>query len=393
VPLAAWQHVFSLSHLFTQPSSSMQSEAPNPSSNNEPPQGLPPVAPPSGRFIAQLFLVPGLIVTVAVFIYLGSSYLVQSSQTPKNFLDNLDSRNPEVRWRGAHDLAQVLKRPESLALASDPKFALDLAERLDRAVAEVEKAEQATAEEIAKAEKAAKEQGHQLTEEKRNAYWLKLADQRHLVLYLTACMGDFTIPVGAPVLGAIAVKDQGPEIKGLTARRRRAVLALANLGNNFKRRYLGENPGPEDKVLSAEQKDAIIAQLKEEAKGKGKRAAWARQALASLEKDSGPPSPGAGRTHLIAQVIAAQGLVSLGAASPGVPQVAVALGVAAFDAFPLSPGVDAVLARCAAADDPFLREQVALALYFWDGPLVEPTLLRLTRDDGHGQKFEITEAD
>src|SRR5437763_14567194 len=141
----------------------MQPEAPVPSSNNGPPRGLRPVAPPSGRFIAQLFLVPGLIVRVAVFIYLGSSYLVQSSHTPATFLKDLDSDNAEIRWRGAHDLAQVLKRPESLTLASDPKFALDLAERLDRAAAEVEKAERSTATDLAKAEKAAAEQGHKLT--------------------------------------------------------------------------------------------------------------------------------------------------------------------------------------------------------------------------------------
>src|SRR5262245_11492766 len=204
----------------------MQSEAPNPSSNNGPPQGLPPVAPPSGRFIAQLFLVPGLIVTVAVFIYLGSSYLVQSSHTAANFLKDLDSDNVEIRWRGAHDLAQVLKRPESLTLASDLKFVLDLAERLDRAAREVEKLEQSTAADLAAAEKAAAEQGRKFTQGERDAYWRKLANPRNHVRYLIACMGGFTIPAGAPVLGEIAVKDQGPEIKGLTMRRRYAVSAL-----------------------------------------------------------------------------------------------------------------------------------------------------------------------
>src|SRR5689334_4983195 len=85
---------------------SMQPEATTPPDSNGAPKGLPPVAPPSGRFIAQLFLVPGLIVMVAVFIYLGSSYLVRSSHTPERFLKDLDSDNPEIRWRGAHDLAQ-----------------------------------------------------------------------------------------------------------------------------------------------------------------------------------------------------------------------------------------------------------------------------------------------
>ena len=354
----------------------MQSESPLPSSNNGAPQGLPPVAPPSGRFIAQLFLVPGLIVAVAVFIVLGSSYLVQSSHTAESFLKDLDSANPEIRWRGAHDLAQVLKRPESLVLASDPKFALDVAERLDRAIAEVEKAEKTTADEIASAEKAAKQQNHKFTDNERAAYWRKLANQRNHVLYLTACMGDFTLPVGASVLGNLAVKDSGPEIKGLTARRRRAVWSLGNLGNNFKRRYLGENTGPEDKVLTREQKDKILEQLKQEAAGHGKRAEWARWTLPYLEK--GRPGTQALDREWMSQ------LAAWASAGPlyTLPWL-----------LPESQGVDAILARCASADDPFLREQVALALYFWDGPLVEPTLLRLAHDDGHGRKVEITEGD
>jgi hypothetical protein len=376
----------------------MQSEAPLSSSNNEAHKGLPPVAPPSGRFIAQLFLIPGLIVTVAVFIYLGSSYLVRSSHTAQSFLRDLDSENPEIRWRGAHDLAQVLKRPESLALASNPKFALDLAERLDRAITEVERAEQAMRGEVEKAEQAAREdlkrlekiaasRGEQLTQKEYDAYWRtfehhcealwrKLANPRNHLLYLTACMGDFTIPVGAPVLSELALKDRGAEVKGVTLRRRRAVWALANLGDNFTRRYLGENARREDKVLTPEQKEAVIAQLKKEAAGSGKRARWARETLPYLEK--GKPSR---------QVVDREpvgGLVAAAWAGPlsALPYV-----------LPPSRGVDAVLARCASADDPFLRAQVALALNFWDGPWVEPTLLRLARDDGRGKKIEITEAD
>src|SRR5262245_11546793 len=261
----------------------MQSEAPNPSSNNGPPQGLPPVAPPSGRFIAQLFLVPGLIVAVAVFIYLGSSYLVQSSHTPANFLKDLDSDNPEIRWRGAHDLAQVLKRPESLALASDPKFALDLAERLDRAVADLEKEEQETLQKVAAAEKEAAARGRPLTDGERASFWRKLANPRNHVLYLAATMGDFTVPVGAPLLSELALKDKGPDEKGVTLRRRRAVWALANLGDNFKRRYLGQGARPEDKVLTEDQKAQVVAVLKKEAAGRGRRSAWAQAALHQIE--------------------------------------------------------------------------------------------------------------
>jgi hypothetical protein len=49
--------------------------------------------------------------------------------------------------------------------------------------------------------------------------------------------------------------------------------------------------------------------------------------------------------------------------------------------------VDEALYACAKSDDLDLREATALALYFWDGPLVEPTLLLLAKDDGHGKRY------
>src|SRR5215204_5999697 len=96
-------------------------------------QALPPVQPPSGRFIVQLFLVPGMIVLVAVLLLLAFRYAIGSGYTPASFLRQLDSDNADIRWRGASDLAQVLKRPESMNLRTDAAFALDLAERLNAA--------------------------------------------------------------------------------------------------------------------------------------------------------------------------------------------------------------------------------------------------------------------
>ncbi len=354
----------------------MQSDTPAPADSNGAPKGLPPVAPPSGRFIAQLFLIPFLIVSVGALIILGSSYLVRSSHTAQKFLDSLDSDNAEIRWRGAHDLAQVLKRPESVALASDVKFALDLAERLQRALADLEKLEEETRIKVENAEQEARSRGAKLTEGERAAFWRKLSNARHHVLYLTGALGNFTVPVGAPVLGQLALKDTGAEIKGLTHRRGLAVLALGQLGDNFKRRYLGHNPGPEDKVLTDEQKAEVVARLQKEAEGKGPRAAWARETLRYVE--------GGGRLALALsrEQAATVAGVAAGGALLAVPLLAEA-----------PQGVDAVLERVARADNPFLRELVALALNFWDGPRVEPTLLRLARDDGRGTRVEITEAD
>src|SRR5437773_9138990 len=103
------------------------------------PQGLPPVTPPSGRFIAQLFLVPGLIVLMAVLIVLAANYLLIGGYTPEYFLNRLDSDNADIRWRGASDLAQHIKRSDSKLLKADTAFALDLAERLRAALDELDR--------------------------------------------------------------------------------------------------------------------------------------------------------------------------------------------------------------------------------------------------------------
>src|SRR5437764_440430 len=101
--------------------------------NHQPDKGLPPVRPPSGRFVVQMFVVPGLIVAVVILIIYGVSWLVSGSTSREKFMEGLRSSNPDVRWRAANDLAQVLLRdrqePEP-KLAADPGFALDLAELL-----------------------------------------------------------------------------------------------------------------------------------------------------------------------------------------------------------------------------------------------------------------------
>jgi hypothetical protein len=287
--------------------------------------GLPPVAPPSGRFIVELFLVPGLIVAVAVLILLGFKFLVGGTRTADEFLRSLDSSNPDVRWRAASDLAQVLKRPESLALATDPKFGLDLAERLQAALDEIKTDEAA----------ALKKTVDKLSKEP-DAALRTLKPKRNYVRYLCACLGNMAIPVGAPLLGEIATDDKSPDAKGLALRRRQAVWSLANLGDNLTR-Y---------RNLPERDRAAVIATLDGEARGKGKRAEWARKALAYL-KDKAPL------------------------------------------------GVDEALARATGPPDgdPYLRELVAFALKYWDGPMVEPTLVKLAADHGLGETLRVEEDD
>jgi hypothetical protein len=338
----------------------MQPDAPVPSDNHSPAApGLPPVKPPSGRFILQLFLIPGLIVAGLVLVFAVGGLAWIGTSSPDSYLSRLDSNNPDVRWRAAHELAQVLKRPESLELASDPKFALDIAERLDKALAELDAAEKTTKAEL---ETTLKEIDNDKSlspadrakrgEEVSVAAWRKLAPQRDLVLYLVSSLGDFTVPVGVPVLrDGIVLTNEGPNLKSWTLKRRRAVWALANLGDNMQRRYFGTKAKPEDRVLSADQKAGILAKLQEEGKASGKRGYWARYALGVLEK-----------SHAAAVDIALE------------------ICVRGNDTF-------------RPADDPYLRELVAFALNFWDGPRTEAALVFLTLDDGHGKRIEINEAD
>src|SRR3954454_25235141 len=100
----------------------------------DPAKGLPPVVAPSGRFIAQLFLVPGLIVAGPVVVLLGFSWLAGGPRSPGAFLQGLRSANPDIRWRTASDLAHVLRRDD--ILATDARFGLNHAHLLRQALAE-----------------------------------------------------------------------------------------------------------------------------------------------------------------------------------------------------------------------------------------------------------------
>src|SRR5277367_5432897 len=112
--------------------------------------GLPPVKPPSGRFIAQLFVIPGLIILVVLLVVIGLNVWVKREHEPKYFLQQLDSDNHDIRWRGMNDLAQILKRTEPAALRwkTDPQFALALTERMDRTFKELLNEEKSIAAEI-----------------------------------------------------------------------------------------------------------------------------------------------------------------------------------------------------------------------------------------------------
>lgn len=297
-----------------------------------PPAGLPPVQPPSGRFIAQLFVIPGLIILVLVLVILAANFLVARDQDPSQFLQRLDSDNADIRWRAANDLAQVLKRGEPAVLRwkADPGFALDLAERLDLAFRTLQDEEKTIAAQIAKIT--------DKDEKEKQLMWRKLGTQRDHISFLAAALGEFHIAVGAPVLCDMLKYDTSPDVKSNTQRRRMTLWALMNLGENLK----GYTKVP------TEQQQGVVAKLKEEAAGKMPRAAWARTALYYIDKSN-----------------AAADVVK----------------------------VDERLIATVKADDQFLRKLVAMSFSFWDGPKVEETLLELSKDNGRGALPRLEEND
>ena len=107
--------------------------------HNPLPPELPPVEPPSARLIAQLFLVPGVIVMVIVVLWLGVNRLASSEQDWRALAADLESPHEHLRWRSAFGLAQMLQADQQRTkesggpkLVTNPDLARRLANLLDR---------------------------------------------------------------------------------------------------------------------------------------------------------------------------------------------------------------------------------------------------------------------
>lgn len=320
-----------------------------PTSTTSDQHGLPPVQPPSGRHIVQMFVVPGLIVGMTVVLFLGCSgfwgWLFGLSSTPHQDLARLESPNADIRWRAANNLAQVLKRDNELAC--DPLFGLKLAQILGQELDRMDDLEKRLWAQVTyqipgfgpvaiRTDKDSERLGRELAE---------LRTRRETVRYLSACLGTMTVPAGVPLLVRMAQKDQGFDEKTTILLRRHAVWMLANLGENMKRLPSEQYQAVHDRFRLALAEDT-----------------YGRQAREVVVAYFGPKSD-------------LQSMMNL-------PEL----------------GVIDALAACARSEDSFLREMVALALSFWKGSpresqLAEETLIRLTQDSGFGRRIEIGEND
>jgi hypothetical protein len=307
----------------------MSTDPPTP----RPDPGLPTVTPPSGGMFLRLFGVPALIVGGLVLILIIAQPLIGKagkyflgrgwgSATPEQYLRDLDNSNKDVRWRAASDLAQMLLRDDNLA--ADSGFALQLTQRLRK-----------TLDVSAPFERTYAEQFARLSPEDQARELAKLEPDRDYIILLAQCLSHFMVPVGAPALEEMAQQEGGLDPRALNARRRQALWALANLGENLNRF---------DK-LSAEQRDAVTSKLSSAADS-SEQAAAAKTALDYLTRRQ-------------------EGQAS-------------------------ALGVDRVIEKCADADDPSIRELAAFVANFWSGDgaensRIEKALTRLSHDTGKGE--------
>src|SRR5206468_3321984 len=103
----------------------------------------------------------------------------------------------------------------------------------------------------------------------------KLEANRNYIMFLTASVGNLIVPVGVEQLKAMALETSGMEEEALVERRRRALWALATLGENVKRF---------DTKLSEEAREKVMEGLRSAANGPQRK--LAEQTIAHLEKRS-----------------------------------------------------------------------------------------------------------
>lgn len=161
---------------------------------------LPPVEAPTGTFILQLFLIPALIVTIVILLWLTFNWLAQMGRDDPNTLAKAIERGDTASWQRAYELADLLRSPDPKydALRRDDQLARRLAAFLDRDMKEPARGD---------------------------------SDRARVMrrMYLCRALGGFEVTGGLPVLLKAAQEERDPiEIEV----RYSALEAIATLAHN-----------------------------------------------------------------------------------------------------------------------------------------------------------------
>jgi HEAT repeat protein len=96
---------------------------------------LPPVEPPSARFIIQLFVVPALIVLAIVSLWLTFTWLVRRT-SPEALIQGLEHGPSVARWQRASELADTLRNRRFAEFKRNAAAADHLARILEREISQ-----------------------------------------------------------------------------------------------------------------------------------------------------------------------------------------------------------------------------------------------------------------
>jgi hypothetical protein len=163
---------------------------------------LPPVEAPTGTFILQLFLIPLLIVSIVVALWLLFSWVAHMGRDDPKMLAKSITRGDAASWQRAFELADLLRSPDPKydALRRDSETAKRLAEFLERDLKEVVSGQ---------------------TEETRQRVMRRM--------FLCRALGSFHVTTGLPVLLRAASEERDPvEVEV----RYSALEAIATLADN-----------------------------------------------------------------------------------------------------------------------------------------------------------------
>ena len=165
---------------------------------------LPVVVAPTMALVAQLFLIPLMIVSIIVTIWLGVYWLVNVGSDPERYVEDL--QNPgKGSWQSAASLADMLRNPRNDAMKRDAALARKLSEALESQIEKQEMTEHAV----------------------------------KLRIFLCRTLGEFYITDGLPVLITAATTERDP--KEIVVRRT-ALEAIAVLADNTDPALMLEEP-------------------------------------------------------------------------------------------------------------------------------------------------------
>lgn len=175
-----------------------------------PDDALPRVEPPTGTFIVQLFVVPAIIVTLIVLVWVLFNWLAHMGSDPHQYLDQIRKQNANS-WIAAHNLAEELRTKPAL--------------REDAGVA--------------------KELGEMLSDSIETGGFSK--DDVQLRVFLCRALGEFTVPAGVPALIQAAQTQRRDEDLDV---RRSALEAIALLISHVRENASSTTPLDEPELLS-----------------------------------------------------------------------------------------------------------------------------------------------